>query len=83
MHTSGLWICTSQFFYMMYRVTNHGLSPDLAERIAPVKMVSRRTLVADPLFIRLDPVIGSGFKEIHSNLKILNKTLKILQIKIK
>lgn len=70
------------FFQLMNRDTNHGLSPDLAERIAPVKMVSRRTLVADPLFIRLDPVIGSGLKEIHSNLKISNKTsLKIWKSK--
>lgn len=63
---------------MMYRVINYGLFLDLVERIVLVKMVFRRILVVDLFFIRLDFVIGLGFKEIYSNLKILNKILKIL-----
>ena len=31
------------------------------ESVAPTNMVSRSSFVADPLFIRLEPVIGSGF----------------------
>lgn len=63
---------------MMNRVINYGLFLDLVERIVLVKMVFRRILVVDLFFIRLDFVIGLGFKEIYSNLKILNKILKIL-----
>lgn len=63
---------------MMYRVINYGLFLDLVERIVLVKMVFRRILVVDLFFIWLDFVIGLGFKEIYSNLKILNKILKIL-----
>lgn len=63
---------------MMNRIINYGLFLDLVERIVLVKMVFRRILVVDLFFIRLDFVIGLGFKEIYSNLKILNKILKIL-----
>lgn len=62
----------------MIRIINYGLFLDLVERIVLVKMVFRRILVVDLFFIRLDFVIGLGFKEIYSNLKILNKILKIL-----
>lgn len=62
----------------MNRVINYGLFLDLVERIVLVKMVFRRILVVDLFFIWLDFVIGLGFKEIYSNLKILNKILKIL-----
>lgn len=62
----------------MNRIINYGLFLDLVERIVLVKMVFRRILVVDLFFIRLDFVIGLGFKEIYSNLKILNKILKIL-----
>lgn len=31
------------------------------ESVAPTNIVSRSSFVADPLFIRLEPVIGSGF----------------------
>lgn len=41
--------------------TNHGLSMERTESVAPTNMVSRSSFVADPLFIRLEPVIGSGF----------------------
>lgn len=63
---------------MMNRIINYGLFLDLVERIVLVKMVFRRILVVDLFFIRLDFVIGLGFKEIYSNWKILNKILKIL-----
>lgn len=63
---------------MMNRIINYGLFLDLVERIVLVKMVFRRILVVDLFFIRLDFVIGLGFKEIYSNLKVLNKILKIL-----
>lgn len=63
---------------MMNRVINYGLFLDLVERIVLVKMVFRRILVVDLFFIWLDFVIGLGFKEIYSNLKVLNKILKIL-----
>lgn len=63
---------------MMNRIINYGLFLDLVERIVLVKMVFRRILVVDLFFIWLDFVIGLGFKEIYSNLKILNKILKIL-----
>ena len=43
------------------RDTNHGLSIERTESVAPTNMVSRSSFVADPLFIRLEPVIGSGF----------------------
>lgn len=52
---------------MMNRVINYGLFLDLVERIVLVKMVFRRILVVDLFFIRLDFVIGLGFKEIYSN----------------
>lgn len=54
---------------MMNRIINYGLFLDLVERIVLVKMVFRRILVVDLFFIRLDFVIGLGFKEIYSNLK--------------
>lgn len=63
---------------MMNRIINYGLFLDLVERIVLVKMVFRRILVVDLFFIWLDFVIGLGFKEIYSNLKVLNKILKIL-----
>ena len=48
------------------------------ESVAPTNMVSRSSFVADPLFIRLEPVIGSGFGE--KKLEILLLTKKYMQI---